>query len=463
MTLSQHVLAPLLALSLLGSPGLQGPPTPGPGAGEADPGAARPDVLLIFLDDANEWVGYLGAYEGAATPRIDALAERGIGFTNAHCTAPLCLPSRTQLLFSGAPTGGDDSAGSGQADPELPALTEAFAAAGYRVVGGGKIFHGDNEAHFPEYLDLPEAPEPSGRRARNLLQYEQDLGTFDWAPLEVEDQAMPDHQLVSWAAERLAEPSDQPLFLAVGLTKPHLPWYLPARYFEQHPLDGVALPEIPDDDLEDLPEQAQRLVRESSLDITLRAKKDRREAVQGYLAALSFVDAQVGRLLDALAASPRADRTLVLLLSDHGLHLGEKRHWRKQSLWEVSTRVPLVLAGPGVPSGERCARPVELSSVYPTLLELCGIPLPEHAHGHSLVPLIENPAADWPHVALTRSRGSVALRDDRYRYIRWSRGGEELYDHAVDPHEWRNLAGDPEFSGALRAARERLDRELAAR
>ena len=448
-------LVPLLALLWLGPQGPGESPRPPSGTGDVEP--TPPDVLMIFVDDVNDWVGYIGGHPGARTPNIDRLAERGVGFTNAHCFAPLCQPSRTQLLYGQRVATYELN----DPDPSVPVITDLFAERGYRVIGGGKIFHGGNAEHFGEYFELPPAPKPTGRKNKNLLAYEQDIGTFDWASLEVPDEQMPDHQLVTWACERLAEKSNQPLFLAVGLTKPHLPWYVPAEYFERHPLAEIELPLTAEDDLEDLPDQARRASRDQGVDQKLRRRGNRERAVQGYLAALSFADAQVGRLLDALEASPRADRTCVVLLSDHGLHLGEKAHWRKQSLWEDGTRVPLIFAAPGTPPGQRCSRPVDLSSIYPTLLELCGMDVPEKADGHSLVPLLGNPAAEWPHVAVTLQRGNAALRDDRYRYIRYKKGGEELYDHQVDPHEWRNLAGDPERSATLKRLRARLDEELA--
>ena len=446
MSSSSVTLALLLALSTAAAP-----------AGAEDPAPERPDVLMIFIDDANDWVGYIGGHPGARTPNIDRLADRGVAFTNAHCFAPLCQPSRDQLL-NGQRVATYELT---DPDPTVPPITALFEAGGYRVIGGGKIFHGGNEQHFSEYFELPEAPVATGRRKRNLLEYDQELGTFDWSALPVEDEQMPDHQLVTWAAEQLAEPSDQPLFVAVGLTKPHLPWYVPAAYFEQHPLETIELPVTRADDLDDLPKQALKVAKDTNIDKTLSIRKEHHKAVRGYLAALAFADHQVGRLLDALEASPRADRTVVLLLSDHGLHMGEKGHWRKQSLWEDGTRVPLILAGPGLATG-RSSRPVDLSAVYPTLVGLAGLELPERADGVDLAPLLADPQAAWPHVAVTLSRGSAAVRDERFRYIRYKRGGEELYDHQLDPHEWTNLAADPERRQTLERLRERLDAELAA-
>ena len=417
----------------------------------------RPDVLLIVLDDANDWVGYLGGHPGALTPHIDRLAESAVAFTNAHCTAPLCQPSRTQLLYGRRARGYEL-----EPDSAVPALTELFAAQGYRVIGGGKVFHEGNREHFAEYFEPPAAPEPPGSQKENLLESERDIGKFDWEPLAVDDAAMPDHQLVTWAIERLAAPPSEPLFLAVGLKKPHLPWYLPAAYFERHPLDAVTLPEGIEGDLDDLPPAAQRLAQDTSLDAQLGASERGREhAVQGYLAALSFADEQVGRLLAALAASPRGRSAIVVLLSDHGLHLGEKTHWRKQSLWEDGTRVPLLVRAPGIGAGVS-AQPVDLSAIYPTLAELAQIPLPPGADGRSLAPLLADPEGAWPHVAVTVKEDGAALRDLRYRYIRYRDGGEELYDHEVDPHEWHNLARDPGEAGTLARLRARLEQEQAA-
>ncbi len=424
----------------------------GPVAATAAP--QRPNVLFIAIDDLNDWVGHLGGNPDVKTPHLDRLARRGVSFANAHCVAPACNPSRAGLLAGLRPsTTGiyhnhhnwvDTLAG-------VVTLPEHFRAHGYRVVGGGKIFHGAQAASrfWDEYYVRHELPAP--KTPYNGL----NRAHFDWKALEIGPEEMPDYKLVTWAIEQLQRRDDRPLFLAVGLVKPHLPWYVPKKYFDLYPKERLTLPQVPDDDLNDVPPIGVRMANPQGDHKAVVESGQWRDAVQAYLATISFVDEQVGRLVEALDQSPRAANTIVVLWGDHGWHLGEKHHWRKFTLWEEATRAPLIIVAPGVARpGGLCQRPVDFLSIYPTLADLCGLPIPQHVQGPSLRVLLENPEAPWDRMALTtHGRGEHAVRSQHWRYIRYHDGTEEVYDHRQDPMEWKNLAGHP--------GHEALKREMA--
>ena len=424
---------------------------------------ANQDILLIAIDDLNDWVGPLGGHPQAKTPNIDRLAERGMTFTNAHETAPLCNPSRASLMSGmltssfGVYLNRQDwrEAPNLQGKPVLPLFLQRN---GYRTLGGGKLFHAATvnplqfygllpREGFDDYYpapnrQLPDEIRPLGRPINQNPGFIS--GFFDWAPVAAEDSAMGDGQVVSWASRQLQARADRPLFLGVGIYRPHIPWYVPQAYFDMHPLDRVELPATVPDDLDDVPGSdrysSNQRVHKWVLDSGNWAR-----GVQAYLASISFADAMVGRLLDALDASDRADDTIVILFSDHGYHLGEKGQWRKYTLWEDSTHVPLIVVAPGITTpGTKSSAPVSTLDIYPTVADLAGLDTPGHLEGHSLRPLLENANEDWPHHAITTYRfGNHSVRTLRYRYIRYENGDEELYDHRDDPHEWRNLASLP--------------------
>ena len=257
-------------------------------------------------------------------------------------------------------------------------------------------------------------------------------------------------QVVTSAVNQIETPSTDPKFVGVGIYRPHLPWYLPQKYLDMHPLEDIILPETIENDLDDVPEIAHFAAQRSdeTQDWVLEQGLWE-EAVQAYLGSTSFADAMVGRVIDALDRSGRADNTIIVLFSDHGFHLGEKHRWRKQTLWEDATHVPLIVVAPGVTDpGSRSSRPVSLLDIYPTLTELAGLELPDHLEGTSLLPLLQDPAAEWDHASVT-TNGYMehSVRGDRYRYIRHADGTEEVYDLESDPNEWTNLADDPAVSG----------------
>jgi arylsulfatase A-like enzyme len=401
------------------------------------------NVLFLAIDDLNDWIGCLGGYPGLKTPNLDRLAARGVLFRRAYCAAPACNPSRAALMTGVRPsTSGvyHNDQPWRPAMPEVATLSQHFMANGYDVVGGGKIFHGrfKERASWRQYFARPSDPVPMKRPLNGLER----TSHFDWGPVSVEDREMGDHQVVDWAIDYLKQPREKPFFLAVGLFRPHLPWYVPEKYFQQFPLESIRLPEVPDDDLDDIPVAGRRIAKPEGDHRRVVESDNWRRAVQGYLASIAFADHQAGRLLDALDKNGQANRTIVVMWGDHGWHLGEKQHWRKFALWEEATRVPLAISIPGVTSpGAQCERTVNLLDLYPTLVAACDLPAPEQLEGDSLMPLLNDPKAAWDRPTVTtHGRNNHAVRSERWRYIRYEDGSEELYDHEHDPMEHRNLA-----------------------
>ena len=429
----------------------------------------RPDVLFISVDDLNDWVGVLGGHPQARTPNMDALADRGILFTNAHSPAALCNPARTSVMLGLQPSttgiyGNYPSWMEIEHLAELPNLPRLLRENGYRTYGAGKLFHGHTfspsgylgyndpsawDAYYPSVTrQIPDEIRPHDVPANGnpLTPY------FDWSAVVADDRAMADGQVAAWAEERIGAAGDKPRFVAAGIYRPHLPWYVPQRYLDMYPLEDIVLPEVPPDDLDDVPligQQFQEGTSMAPMELHQWVVDEGRwkEGVQAYLASITFADAMVGRLLDALERTERVEDTIIVLWSDHGWHLGEKHRWRKQTLWEETTRVPLIIVAPGVTTpGTRSARAVSLVDIYPTLAELTGTAAPDNLDGVSLKPLLEDPNMAWDRSALsTNEFGNHAVRSERYRYIRYYNGNEELYDHERDPGEWANLATNPAY------------------
>ncbi len=270
---------------------------------------------------------------------------------------------------------------------------------------------------------------------------------FDFGPIAGKESDIPDYKSTSYGVEFLQKSHAKPFFLAIGQFKPHLPWFVPQKYPDLYPLDQIELPSTKNDDLADLPKIALKRTNDrASKHHLVKELNEWKKAVQGYRACISFSDAQIGRLLDALDASPHHDNTIIVLWSDHGYHLGEKDNWHKGTLWERSVHVPYLIVAPGVTKpGTKTDAPVDLMSIYPTLVELAGLPANPQIkdQGHSLVPLLKNPQTPWSHYALcTHERGNHSLRSRTHRYIRYQDGSEELYDHRTDTNEWNNIAAD---------------------
>ena len=437
-----------------------------------------PNVLFLAVDDMKDWVNCLGGYEGTVhTPNIDRLASRGMLFTNAHCPSPKCAPSRAAIMTGLRPstTGLYDNGHWWLPNlPDVVTIPAHFRSHGYRVTGAGKIFHHTAGNHPPnqwdDFLRLTFRNDPWFRGVKLNYPWSTSGPTpegfpfggvaglgheNDWGSLGIPEADYDDSKSVDYAVDALKQHLPGPFFLACGIFRPHLPWYVPRQYFDRYKLEDVLLPKVKENDLEDVPPEGREFAQARRSDFQTILKADKyRQAVRAYLASITFADAQIGRVLDALDAGPYAGNTVIVLWSDHGWHLGEKNHWHKTTLWEEATRVPLIIRVPGYPPG-RCAAPVNLIDLYPTLIELCGLASIAKHDGVSLVPLLKNPTALWERPSITQfKRGNAAVRSRRYRYIRYRDGGEELYDHQMDPYEWDNLANDPKHK--------RIKAELAA-
>lgn len=438
---------------------------------ETSYGQTRPNVLLIAIDDLNDWVGPLDGHPQTSTPAIDRLAASGVTFTNAHTQAPLCGPSRASLMSGQRPSttgiyGQVEDAVLRLAHPVLDTLQflpEYFGRNGYKTMGVGKLFH----RHAPE-----GAFEESGGRhpgfgpaPEKRIHWDREGTSTDWGPFPDRDEEMPDYRSASWAIERLRQDHDRPFFLAVGFLRPHVPWHAPKKWFDLHPVDDVVLPPYRPDDLADIPDNGLRMATVPPMPTTEWAIEQGQwpAIVQAYLASVSFVDAQVGRVLEALATSRYSENTIVVLFSDHGYHIGEKNRFAKHTLWERATRVPLVISGPGLSSGSSTDAPVELLDIFPTLLDLTRLPAYAANEGSSLRRLLEDPGAAWSRAAVTTyGRNNHAVAVSGYRYIRYEDGSEEFYDHATDPHEWRNVASDDQRRSEMDRLAEHLPSENAA-
>jgi arylsulfatase A-like enzyme len=455
--LQASLVSALSAAGMGCGPGVRPPGRPGD----------HPNVLFIVFDDLNDWVGCLGGHPDASTPNIDRLARMGTLFTRAYTPSPLCNPSRVSTLTglrpstTGIYTNEQDRV---RIIPGAPLLSGDFRTAGYRLEGGGKILHAGALPHrlealpwwacgwlladrwgpWDDFYFKRRSPRPVQRPVHGIA----DRPYLDWAGLDDPESQMADDRLAEWVSGRLRAPRDRPLFLGCGFFAPHGPWYIPRRYFERFRDRPPALPQIAEDDLEDVPAIARGWADDRHWYRTSLERGFFADVVAAYLAAVSYADACLGKVLEALYESPAANDTLVVLWSDHGWHIGEKTHIGKETLWEESARVPLILAGPGVGRpGTPCARTVSLTDLFPTLFQLCGLPPREGLDGVSFAELVADPERHWSRPALTTFEpGNHSVRSERWRYTRYSDGGEELYDHERDPGEWTNLAQRPEVA-----------------
>ncbi len=410
--------------------------------------AEKPNVLFIAVDDLNHWVGHLGRNAQTKTPNIDRLAKMGVSFKRAYCAAPVCNPSRAALMSGWRPGSTGVYENSQDWKPVIPkehTLTTQFLQAGYNVYGAGKIYHANThrEGEWTDYF-LPRKlaemkPHPTAK--------DDGVGGIKFQPL-TDDSQLPDEFIVDYGIKQLQAQHDKPFFLAIGLQKPHLPWNVPQKYYELFPLDTIELPPYIKDDLKDIPPAGVRLANPQGDHAAILQSNRWKEAVQAYLATIAYCDTQIGRLLEAFEKSRYKNNTIVVFWGDHGWHLGEKEHWRKFALWEEATRTPYIWVVPGVTrGGGLCERTVDLMSVYPTLCTLCNIPQPKHVEGEDITPLLRDPQAKWNKPAITTYRPhNHAIRTEKWRYIRYANGDEELYDHDNDPYEWTNLASDEKFA-----------------
>ncbi len=444
------------------------------------PVAGKPHVLFIAIDDLNDYISPLDNHPGIQTPNFERLAKRSVTFANAHCAAPVCHASRVAIMTGVHPTrSGIYRNMFGARGPrwrhesklleDAVVLSQHFRDNGYYAAGGGKIFHtlqwtphdsqNDPEA-WNEYRGDPNNPIAPDWPRPDLISDKQagltkgrPLGgssqLFGAAPLEQTDEQTGDHMVVDWAIEQMKQERENPLFLAVGLFRPHIPWEVPRKWFDKYPLKEIKLPPYREDDLSDAHNHGRTHWHKWVIE-----NQQWKKLMQGYLASISYVDHQLGRILDALDRTPgMKNNTIIVLWSDHGFHIGEKANWEKFALWDQTSRVPLFIHAPGVSKdGEKTRQPVTLTDIYPTLCELAGLPTPSQCDGLSLVSQLKNPGAKRDRLALcsfqfgNEKTPSHGVADERYRFIRYGNGFEELYDLKNDPHEFENLIKNPKFA-----------------
>ena len=447
----------------------------------------RPNILFVSIDDLNDWIEPLGGHPQAKTPNLKRFAAQSVNFTRAYCPNPACCPSRTAVMTGLAPyTSGVYSNYQDWREviTDYTSLGKYFRDNGYYSAGAGKIYHyhmvdptcwdeywPSQKKNMPdEYLPQKHAPgwdpETSIYKTINMPEFPRMYKMFDWASLDIEDPLMGDYRSVQWVSDKLAEDHEKPFFLACGIFRPHVPWYVPKEYFDMFQLEEVQLPKVLANDLDDLGERPKAIASRGGNYHKSIIKADLwKDAVRGYLASIAFADAMLGKLLDALEKSKYARNTIVVVWSDHGWQLGEKTHWRKFALWENVVRCVLMIKAPkstpGLPEGSKngaiCGRTVSLQDIYPTLLELAGLKKRTNIDGHSLVPLLKKPKASWKHPAITTyDFGEFTVRTEKYRYTLYIDESEELYDHTKDPEEWTNLANDPKHAETIRRLKKHI-------
>lgn len=396
----------------------------------------RPNILFIMVDDLNHWVDFLNNYNHIKSPNLSKLAARSYNFTNAHSPSTQCNPARSAVLSGKLPN--KTKIYNNKTIKELNEyfnngsnLVRSFKDSGYITLGTGKIFHRASLSRkfFDEYFETS--------KHIDYEKYPKLAGVID----EPEMQFLSDVQASNWTAQKLQEQYGKPFLLMVGFNLPHEPWYFPERYFDLYENQKILAGPTQKDDLKDIPDFAlkkfsrnhfyyQHMVQENSLVDFVRA----------YLAGISFMDERLGEILHALETSPHANNTVIVLISDHGDHFGEKEMIKKGTLWEVTTHVPCLIYIPGIKQGKKCTRVISTMDIYPTLIELCGLNPEEGLDGRSILPLIHNPKSKWDYPAISiHGEDNYSIRTEKWRYIRYRDGGEELYDHSKDPHEYKNL------------------------
>ncbi len=450
---------PILAISFFSSQSLCGQKSI-----PANPtGQDKPNVLFIAVDDLNDFVSYADRYKGAITPNIDRLASQGMAFNNAYCQYTVCRPSRASVMSGFYPhrlQGNihDDESVQAEARKLRSELMHVwFRNNGYKPLAVGKILH----RHLPE-----ETLDASGGRGlfsaglgKLKRNWHQEGTMTDWAMEPESDEQMPDHKAAQWAVDQLEKKHEKPFFLMVGFLRPHNPWYVPKKWWDLYDREKINLPPYKEDDLNDLPQMGLNNIKKVMPRTEWAIENDQwRNIVHSYLASISFVDHQIGKVISALEKSDYGDNTIIVLWSDHGYHMGEKNTFQKHSLWERSTHIPLIFAGPGITAGKSCNRVVSLLDIYPTLVDMCGLPENLQNEGISLVPLIEDPSLAWPYPVVTGyGKDCYAIQNERYRYLRYSDGSEEFYDLKNDPHEWNNISEDHEIAGIKREMQSQLE------
>lgn len=408
-----------------------------------------PNILQISLDDLNDWVGFLGGHPQVKTPNLDRLAARSHVFEHAYCTVPVCSPARASVLSGLNPrsTGVYDLSTTFKAvNPSKRQFDEMLGAKGYTVMRQGKVDHTfANGVAQP----LPAKMPMTNKQCPAML----NEGAFDWGPAVGTEAEQPDHVYAQRVIDFLQTHKGGPFCVSLGMVRTHIAWYVPQRFLDMYPLDKVVLPMVPPDDMNDLGPEAKAYAaaptKQNFHDCIVKQGLWA-SAVQAYLASISWVDEQVGRVLDALDASPYAKNTMIVLWSDHGFHMGEKFHWTKLALWEHATRVPFLVSLPGQAQQVRQSACVSMADLAPTVMDYCAVTPDYTMDGHSLRPLLTQPSTSWPYPAVTTlDANSHAVRTGKWRYIRYAGGEQELYDEESDSAEYTNLAANAAYKPVM--------------
>ncbi|KHT64382.1 sulfatase [Photobacterium gaetbulicola] len=428
---------------------------------------------MFVVDDLNDWIEPMNGHPNTKTPNISRLASEATLFENAQAPAPLCGPSRTAVLTGHTPseTGiymhiEDDKI---RLVNDLTAnsvfMSQYFKMHGYYTVGIGKIFHqGAAPGSFDVYGGRGGGKGGFGPKPEKRMNWDKKGTQTDWGPFPEKDEMMPDYEAAQWLKEQLSMKHDKPFFLVGGFLRPHVPWHVPQKWFDMHPVEDLVTPPYLANDLDDVPEIAKQISYWPSMPSMewVQENDQWKNIIQAYLASITFVDSCIGTVLDALENSEYADNTAIVLWGDNGYHLGEKGRFSKGDLWERSTRAPLIIKPAKNAKKQTVSKPVNLMDIYPTMVSLAGLPKNHTIGGNDLSSLIENPNIDWPYPSLTTyGPNNHALKDERYRYIRYEDGSEELYDHSNDENEWTNLANNPAFDDVKARLRTHVPTEHA--
>lgn len=463
-------------------------------------GKQKPNILLISIDDLNNWIEPLAGHPQAQTPNLQRFANQSVNFTNAYCASPSCSPSRTALMTGKHPyvTGVYKNTQIWrQVIPNEITLPEYFQQAGYWTAGAGKIYHNNmpdprswndyypsKVKHMPDYY-LPDYDSTSGskyfKKTDNEIREDDPKGitftmpvfdkmyiAFDFEPLPFKTEQTGDYSSVKWVSDQLKRKHDKPFFLACGLYRPHLPWYVPQEFYDKFPLDEIQLPEIYQEDIADLPKLGKKTAQRGNYHKHVVKAGLWKKAVQGYLAAICYADYLVGQLLKALEESEYGDNTIVVIYSDHGWQLGEKEHWRKFALWENAINSVCMIKAPkeisgyaDVKNGYVSDKNVSLVDIFPTLTDLCGLPQKEGITGRSLTPLLLNPTKQWSYpVITTLDDNHYSVIQDQWHYINYDGKDEELYNLKEDPNEWYNIAADTSLKNVKQQLRALIPKDI---
>lgn len=476
----------------------------------------RPNVLFIAVDDLNDWAGYAG-HDQIITPHMDRLVGGSVWFQRSYVQYPVCGPSRASIMsgmyydqLGSTKLQAEDDFVAEAAEKKGSALLHNYLKGhGYKTMAVGKILHkhideenvdmsgGRGNWDFNYYrMDDPEREasidweslkkekwrdwkkDDDATKERKWKDYrvwklkkskikkrsnwDSDKTITDWGVFENPEDTMSDYKAAEWAVERLGEDHDKPFMLMVGFLRPHAPFYVPKKYFDMYDPDTIKLPPYKADDLDDVPDAAKASINDGypRTEWAIREGQWKR-IVHAYMASITFVDTQVGKVLDALEKSPYRDNTIVVLWSDHGYHMGEKNTFQKHTMWDRSAVAPLIIKVPGLTQGKKSSRVVNHLDIYPTVVDLCGLPANDKVAGRSLSPLLKDPALKWDFPGITHCRGGVSVQYGYHRYIEHADGSQELYDHERDPNEWSNLAGNPEYASVLAKMKKMSDPEFA--